>query len=304
MLPAIRFTVAVLIALMPASALALKSGDVVVIKQDADLKISGKVVGKVKAGEVSRVHGVRGVWVEIGDKTRGWVRTDNVLSQEAALEHVGTLLKSKPEDAGLWITRARMRLSLQGVQEPELSERLAAAEADLAEARQRAPKNAEVPYYEALIALRRNEADEAMAKLDEAIALDPKDARWVAERGRQHLTRGERAKAMQDFEQVVSLKQADAAMYNNLAWWYATSNDSAVRDGKQAVKYATEACEVTHYDNYAFVATLAAAYAEDADFPNAIRWQEEAIRICNDPTVKPSLEERLKQYRLNQPYRE
>lgn len=295
---------AVLLILLPAVALALKNGDLVVIQRNADLRVSGKVVGKVIAGEVLRVHGVRGEWVEVGDQTRGWVRTDNVLGEQAGLEHIGQLIEATPDDAKLWITRARMRMSLEGVREPELSQRLAAAEADLSEARQRAPGNAEVPYQEAHIALRRSEFDRALTKLDEAIALDPKDARLFAERARLHMRRGNRAEAMPDFEQVVSLKQADAAMYNYLAWWYATSTDSAVRNGKTAVKYATKACELTHYNNYAFVDTLAAAHAEDSDFPNAIRWQDEAIRICNDPVVKPSLEARLKQYRLDQPFRE
>lgn len=294
----------ILVVVASTPALALKPGDVVVVKQDAEMKVSGKVVGKVKAGEMWRVHGVRGAWVEVGEQTRGWVRTDNVLSEQDALDHVTKLIEEMPGDASLWITRARMRMSTQGLREPERSRRLESAEADLAEARKQAPANAEVRYYGALIELRRNEIDTALAKLGEAIELDPKDARFFAERGRLLSQRFRKAEAMQDFEQVVALKQADALIYNNLAWWYATSTDSAVRDGAKAVKYATEACEMTHYNNFGYVDTLAAACAEAGDFPGAIRWQEEAIKICNDPTEKPRCEARLKQYRLNQPYRE
>jgi tetratricopeptide (TPR) repeat protein len=293
-----------LLVFLPAVALAIKTGDVVVIKQDADMKVSGKVVGKVKEGEMWRVHGVRGAWVEVGEKTKGWVRTDNVLGEQEALAHVTRLIDEKPGEANLWITRARMRMSTQGLRGEELSKRLKLAEADLREAKKQAPANAEVRYYQALIELRRNELDDALAKLNEAIDLNDKDARFFAERGRLLYQRGRKEEALQDFEQLVALKAADAWTYNTLAWRYATDYDSSVRDGAKAVRYATEACELTHYNNYAYVDTLAAACAEANDFPGAIRWQTEAVRICNDPRQKRSLEEKLKQYRLNQPYRE
>jgi len=294
--------VLLLVCVVPA--FAIKRGDVVVIREDADLKISGKAVGKIKAGDVARVHGVRGAWVEVGEKPRGWVRTENVLTDEEGLEHVNKLLGKRPEDADLLITRARMQLSLTGVREPELSRRLKSAEIDLREAERRAPENAEVRYYQAQIELRRNDAEAAISKLNEAIELNAKDGRYFAERGRLLERKDDRASSLQDYEKAADLGAADAQMLNELAWSYATNTDSAKRDGGKAVKYATRACELTHYDDYKTVDTLAAACAEDSDFPGAIRWQEEAIRICTNPSQKKQLQERLKMYRLNQAYRE
>jgi len=52
---------------------------------------------------------------------------------------------------------------------------------------------------------------------------------------------------------VIQLKEAlrtcpDAPGYmNNLAWTLATSGEAELRDGAQAVKYAEQACELTHY---------------------------------------------------------
>jgi Flp pilus assembly protein TadD len=290
--------------LLIAPALAIKNGDIVVIKQDADMKVSGKVVGKVKAGEMWKVHGVRGEWVEVGEKTKGWVRTDNVLGEEAALEHVSKLIEENPGEAKYWIARARMRMSTLGLGNSERSQQLDAAEADLREARKQAPASGEVRYYQALIALRRQQLDDALQKLNEAIDLNDKDARFFAERGRLLEQRGKKTEAMHDLEKVVSLEAADAVTYNNLAWWYATDYDSSVRDGAKAVKYATESCELTHYNNYMFVDTLAAAYAESGDFASAERWQEEAIKLCSNSTQKKELEDRLKQYQLKQPYRQ
>jgi tetratricopeptide (TPR) repeat protein len=294
----------VVLFLSPSLVWAVKPGDVIVIKQDAPLKVSGKVVGSVKSGEMLHVQSVRGAWVEVGEQTRGWVRTDNVLGQQESLEHIAKLLDDKPNDPALWITRAKMNLSTRGIREPELSRRLQAAENDLLEAARRAPANAEVRYYQAVIAVRRSQFDDALKKLGEAIELDSKDARFYAERGRLLQSQFRIVDAAEDYEQVVALGKANANMYNDLAWWYSTSNDSSLRDGVTAVKYATQACELTHYNNFMYVDTLAAACAEANDFPNAIHWQEEAIKICNDPTEKPACEARLKQYRLDQAYRD
>lgn len=285
-------------------ALAIKTGDIVVIKQDADMKVSGKVVGKVKAGEMWKVHGVRGAWVEVGEKSKGWVRTDNVLSEEAALEHVSKLIEENPGEAKYWIARARMRMSTLGLANSERSQQFDAAEADLREARKQAPASGEVRYYQALIALRRQQLDDALTNLNEAIDLNDKDARFFSARAGLLQQQGKQKEAMQDWEKVVSLEAADALTYNNLAWWYATDYDSSVRDGAKAVKYATEACELTHYNNYMYVDTLAAAYAETGDFASAERWQEEAIKLCSNSTQKKELEDRLKQYQLKQPYRQ
>jgi tetratricopeptide (TPR) repeat protein len=240
--------------------------------------------------------------VQVGEDPRGWVRLDNVLTEQESLNHINDQIAAKPDDVNLRITRARMKLSAQGGRGSD--ERIDDAEEDLREALRRSPTNAEAHYYLAQVNLRRNDVNEALRELSKAIELNDKDARFFAERARLLLARNQKAEAMEDYEQVVSLKAADANTYNNLAWWYATSPDSTIRDGKKAVKYATEACELTHYNNFAYVDTLAAAYAEINDFPSAMRWQDEAIKVCNDPIQKRQCEERLKQYRLNQPYRE
>jgi len=285
----------------------VQEGDVVVIKADADMKVSGKVVGKVKAGQVQKVHAVRGAWVEVGDKTRGWVRTDNVTSQQDAIDHVSTLLEKSPHDVNLLITRARMHLPSQDKRQPGASpdnEKLEAALRDLEQARLRDPANGEVRYYLAQLEFERKNVSGAIDHLNKAIELKDDDARFYALRGKYLQMQRDIPKATQDFEKVVSLGEADAEIYNALAWWYATNTDSTFRNGATAVKYALKACELTHYDNWALLDTLAAAYAEYNDFTNAVKWQEEAVKQCNNTSEKGNCEARLKQYRLNQPYRE
>jgi Flp pilus assembly protein TadD len=300
-----RYVTAPLALLLVATAgLAVERG-AVVIKRDADLKVSGKKVGEVKAGDIYTVHAVRGAWIEVGEETKGWVRADNVVQGQEAIAHITKQLLESPSDSKLLLTRAKMHLAqLVGnrtADEPELE----AAEHDLQEALQAAPHDAEVRYAMAQLALRCDDREQAETRLAEAIELNAKEPRFYELRGKLLQLRGDQAAALKDFEEAIEQGTASAVLYNNVAWHYATDFDPSLRDGKKALKYAQQACDLTAHKNYMFLDTLAAAYAETGDFANAMRVQQEAIDACpRSGGGKAALEERLRLYRLNQPYRE
>ena len=79
---------------------------------------------------------------------------------------------------------------------------------------------------------------------------------------------------------------------NNLAWLEATCPNADFRDGKSAVEHATRSCRLTQWRVHAYVSTLAAAYAEEGDFPKAVTLAE---RIKD---------EHLESYRVGKPVRE
>jgi hypothetical protein len=59
-------------------------------------------------------------------------------------------------------------------------------------------------------------------------------------------------------------------LVNNIAWYLATNPDPKLRNGKYAIRLATRACEMTGYKLHSNVLALAAAYAEDSRFDDAI----------------------------------
>ena len=82
---------------------------------------------------------------------------------------------------------------------------------------------------------------------------------------------------------------------NNVAWVLATCRDPEARDGKLAVQYALQAVE-QEPNNYAFVRTLAAAYARHGDFDKAIATQERADELFqHDKMFTGDTREQLRQ---------
>ena len=87
---------------------------------------------------------------------------------------------------------------------------------------------------------------------------------------------------------------------NGLAWFLAVHPREEVRDGAKAVKYATEACELTNWQDGMWIDTLAAAYARIGQFEEAIKWQNEAIRLIGN--IDAGFQERLELYKSGKPY--
>lgn len=117
------------------------------------------------------------------------------------------------------------------------------------------------------------------------------------------LARGRYPEAIKRVNEDLESAPDSAFLHNNKAWLLATCPDDAVRDGALAVEHATTACELTSWTNFAYVDTLAAAYAEAGDFELAVKWQEEAIRLGGG-AYADDLQKRLRLFKAGKPYRE
>jgi hypothetical protein len=92
---------------------------------------------------------------------------------------------------------------------------------------------------------------------------------------------------------------------NVLAWFLATCEDDSIRNGAESVRHATKACELTYWQEWKYIDTLSAAWAESGDFKRAIEYEQQALELKNlDENARKKLEERLAHYRKRQPVRE
>ena len=82
-------------------------------------------------------------------------------------------------------------------------------------------------------------------------------------------------------------------LFNNLAWSFATDPHPGLRNTRYAVSLATRACEMTGYKTNFCLGTLAAAYAADSRFDEAVATEQLACSLAsadggNQPVRKQS----------------
>jgi TPR repeat protein len=93
---------------------------------------------------------------------------------------------------------------------------------------------------------------------------------------------------------------------NNLAWIYATSPNSSLRNGKRAIAILKPLIE-KEPDSPVILDTLAAAYAEAGDFEQAIQVQQDAIDQLPEKMnqrARQSYFDRMDHYQNQKPWRE
>ena len=88
---------------------------------------------------------------------------------------------------------------------------------------------------------------------------------------------------------------------NNFAWMAATAPDPAAHAGPLAVTLAQHTCIATGFGCWAFIGTLAAAYARTGDFDRAVAWQRIA-RTLTPAGERAYSEQRLATYEAGEAY--
>jgi TPR repeat protein len=95
----------------------------------------------------------------------------------------------------------------------------------------------------------------------------------------------------------------EATAFNAVAWILATSYNSAIRDGSNAVFFAEKAVAATGRKTPGVLDTLAAAYAEANYFEKAVSTEQEAIALLQSEGEKNDYRTRLRLFEIHLPYR-
>ncbi len=118
---------------------------------------------------------------------------------------------------------------------------------------------------------------------------------------------GKYAEAIQFYRAALKAQPDQEEVLNNLAWLLATCPDAAFRNGPEAVRLASHACELTGHKQPLLIGTLAAAQAEAGDFPAAIATAQRAETLATAlrlEDVAARNRELLQLYRQGQPFHE
>ncbi len=73
------------------------------------------------------------------------------------------------------------------------------------------------------------------------------------------------------YAKAAELSPDDAEVLNSQGWLKATSPESALRNGREAIRLSTRACELRRWRDADTLDTLAAAEAEAGNFEEAVK---------------------------------
>jgi tetratricopeptide (TPR) repeat protein len=181
------------------------------------------------------------------------------------------------------------------------------------------PRNSWAHHNLGLAFFQLNRMGDAIPQLLKAVEVDPQNAAYKNDLGF-ILFSGDRetdaisnflATARSDpagFAGFLDAMQFDTnhvAMINDMALSFATNPDPALRNGKSAVRLATRACEMTGFKSISFDETLAAAYAEDSRFDEAISTEQLACSLASaagQTNVLRNSESLLESFRAHRPF--
>jgi len=171
------------------------------------------------------------------------------------------------------------------------------------------PKNLNAYFWRGDAYQAKGDYDKAIADYTVAIQGTAKPPFYsLINRGMAYSARGNYAMAIADFNHAIQLdpESTDPSMksaYNNLAWLWATCPQAPFRNGKLAVRFATKACDLTHWQDPSSLDTLAAACAEAGDSDRAVKWEGRFLALP-DLSAKDKADgnSRLALYQSRKPY--
>jgi len=168
------------------------------------------------------------------------------------------------------------------------------------------PKNALAFSCRGAVRFAKKQYDLAITDLDVAIRLAPgKPSSGYYIRGAAWYLKKEYAKGVKDLDEAIRLNPDDREALNSRAWAAATCPVAKFRDRAKSLNYAKRACDLDGWKNAFYLGTVAAAYADNGDFELAVKWQQKALedRYYQKETGEEG-PKMLKLFQEKKPYRE
>ena len=158
----------------------------------------------------------------------------------------------------------------------------------------------------ALALFREERVDEAISHWLRALSLDPNMVYACTGLGEALLRKHLPGEAIACYQRALQLAPHSAQSLGGLAWVLSTSSDAQFRNGPRAIQLAQQADQLTNGKDPRIIRTLAAAYAENGQFDEAINVTQRALQLApakSDPVLAKQLQMDIDLYRMNFPLR-
>jgi tetratricopeptide (TPR) repeat protein len=169
------------------------------------------------------------------------------------------------------------------------------------------PENFMTQFYLGNALLEKGDMTRGVATMERVLELNPGFANAHTSLAYAYAMGGKPAQTISHYRSALQLRPDWADPMNNLAWLLATAKDPSIRDGKEAVKLAERAAELTGHNQPRILGTLAAAYAETGDFQRAIETAERARALATATGLKSVADrnsELIEFYKAGKPFRD
>lgn len=181
----------------------------------------------------------------------------------AALADLEAAIKADPKNADYLYSRGNLFAS-QSINKRAIE--------DYAQAVSIRPTHAAAWYNYGNMLFPSGKIQQAIDCWDKAIEIQPDLFRAYNNRAAAHVQLKQYQKAIDDYQMTLELNPEYAHAYDNYAWLLATADDDSIRDPQEAIALSRKACEITNHKDWAYLSTLAAAYAEAGEFDMAREW--------------------------------
>jgi tetratricopeptide (TPR) repeat protein len=224
----------------------------------------------------------------------GWIKQDDALSVDEALDYFSKQIKEQPDEPAYWNNRGRVW---------DEKKQYDKAIADYSAAAKLLPNDAATHNNLGSAYQAKGDNAEAIKHFDAALKADPANATTYYNRGRANQYSGNYDAAAQDYTDAIRADANYLPAYNNAAWLAATCPDEKYRNGKMALEYAERATQMTQGKVWEVLDTLAAAQAENGDYAAAVKTSDQAIRVGDDAAIHGGVRDRMTLYQAGKPYR-
>jgi tetratricopeptide (TPR) repeat protein len=154
---------------------------------------------------------------------------------------------------------------------------------------------------------REDRLDEAIIDFEKALKIDPNYGAAHSSLGRVLRRKGQWKQAIFHIQKSLETLPRSAMIHSTLAWMLATCSDSSLRNGPRAVDLAERANRLSNGSDPLILRSLAAAYAENGQFSQAVETGERALQLAEQQRqgfLVRALPHEIALYRAESPYHE
>jgi tetratricopeptide (TPR) repeat protein len=218
---------------------------------------------------------------------------------DEAVVHLQKALELKPDNVMAHVNLGAVYTKQKG--------KLEAAIAEYEKALAIKPDDLLAHYNLGAVLFNQGRLEDAIAHYRKALEINPQSADAHNSLANALYRKGDIREAASQWRETLRLQPEHIAALNQLAWVLATSPEASVRNGGEAVKLAQRAGKLAGRPDPFLLNTLAAAYAEDGRFAEAVQTARMALEMAakqKDQNLVESIKARISLYEAKSPYRE